>query len=74
MEAFNNRGNAKIALGEHRDAIADYNEAIKINPKDAIAFNNRGKAKLRIGDKEGAVKDFQEANKIDPDMEIPDIE
>ena len=29
-EAYNNRGAAKGKLGQHQEAIADYNKAIKI--------------------------------------------
>ena len=29
---YNNRGAAKAALGRHNDAIADYDEAIRLKP------------------------------------------
>jgi tetratricopeptide (TPR) repeat protein len=34
-------------------AIADYNQAIRIDPEYALAYNNRGNAKDGNGDKEG---------------------
>ena len=33
---------AKAELGNHKDAIADYNQAIALNPQNAEAYNNRG--------------------------------
>src|SRR5207302_10071721 len=42
--AYYNRGNAYAAKGDHAAAIADYDEAIRLEPKSALAFNNRGTA------------------------------
>ena len=49
-DAYNNRGNAKFALGLHRDAIADCDRAIHINPQFAKAYYNRGTAKENLVD------------------------
>ena len=35
----------KAALGRRDDAIADYDEAIRLNPDDALAYYNRGNSK-----------------------------
>jgi lipoprotein NlpI len=59
--AYYNRGNAYAAKGERLPAIADYDEAIKLDPKGAAAFNNRGTAKNESGDLDGAIADFGEA-------------
>ena len=40
--AYNNRGVAYGAKGDRDRAIADYNEAIRLDPKFAMAYNNRG--------------------------------
>ena len=45
-------------------AIADYNQAIKINPNYALAYNNRGNIKRTKGDIDGAIADFDRAIKL----------
>ena len=40
----NNRGNAWREKGEYDKAIADYDQALAINPKFAPAYSNRGLA------------------------------
>src|SRR5229473_2079324 len=41
---FNNRGNAHYGKGEYDRAVADYSEAIRLDPKYAAAYNARGNA------------------------------
>jgi tetratricopeptide (TPR) repeat protein len=45
-------------------AIADYDQAIKLNPKFGLAYKNRGKAKQEKGDLDGAIADFNRAIKL----------
>jgi lipoprotein NlpI len=61
--AYFNRGNAYSAKGENERAIADYDEAIKLDPKNASAYNNRGSAKNDKGENEAALADFNAAIK-----------
>ncbi|MFS8118818.1 MAG: tetratricopeptide repeat protein, partial [Microcoleus sp.] len=42
-------------------AIADFNEALRINPNYALAYANRGNIRAKLGDKEAAIQDFQKA-------------
>ena len=65
-DAYNNRGNAKLALGLHHDAIADCNRAIHINPQHAAAYYNRGTAKLALGLHHDAIADCDRAIHINP--------
>src|SRR5262245_6466774 len=38
--AYHNRGVAYAALGQHERAIQDYDQAIRLNPRNAVAFND----------------------------------
>lgn len=62
--AFYNRGNAYMAKGDAGAAIADYDEALKIDPKNAGALNNRGSARNEKGDVDAAIADFDAALKL----------
>lgn len=42
--AYTNRANAYRAKGDYGRTIADYNDAIRLDPKDAVAYGNRGLA------------------------------
>ncbi|MBR1246084.1 tetratricopeptide repeat protein [Bradyrhizobium sp. AUGA SZCCT0169] len=63
---YNNRAVAYRARGDNHRAIADLNEAIRLDPKLAMAFNNRGAAYNEQGDNERAIADFNEAIRLDP--------
>ena len=65
MNAYNNRGNAWGDEGDLDKAIADYNEAIKLDPKNAYAYNNRGVAWRDKGDLNRAIADYTEAIRLD---------
>ena len=56
----------KYKKGDYQGAIADFNQAIKINPNYAQAYNNRGGIRYELGDKQGAIADFNQAIKINP--------
>jgi lipoprotein NlpI len=47
-------------------AIADYTQAIKIDPNFAVAYSNRGLARAGKGDHGGAVADFNKAIEVNP--------
>jgi tetratricopeptide (TPR) repeat protein len=64
------QGNTDTNAGDHDRAIAAYSEAIRLDPKNAIAFNNRGNAYGKkgwtTGDYDRAVADYSEAIRLDP--------
>ena len=65
-DAYNNRGNAKFALGLHRDAIADCDRAIHLNPQYAAAYYNRGTAKHALGLHHDAIADCDRTIHLNP--------
>jgi len=64
--AYFYRGYARYDLGYEKGAIADYNQAIAINPQYAEAYFQRGIANFRLADTEGAIADFNQAIAINP--------
>src|SRR6266700_4904961 len=68
-EAFNNRGVGYRLKGDYDRAIADYNQAIKLNAKVAIAYNNRGVASDKNGDNDRATMHYDQAIKLKPSAE-----
>ena len=64
--AYNNRGDAWDAKEEYDKAIADYNEAIRLDPKYAVAYNNRGAAWCAKKEYDKAIADYDEAIRLDP--------
>ncbi|MEB3192714.1 MAG: TIR domain-containing protein [Snowella sp.] len=63
-EEWFNSGYNKAQSGDYQGAIADFNQAIKIKPDNALAYYNRGLAKYNLGDKQGAINDFNQAAQL----------
>ncbi len=55
------RGTAQIETGAYADAVADFDEAIRLRPEYGEAFHNRGVAKWRLGKLDSALADFDES-------------
>lgn len=53
-------------LEDYKEAIADYTQAIEIDPNYADAYYNRGIAHRKVGDTQAAIADYTQAIKIDP--------
>jgi Flp pilus assembly protein TadD len=68
--AYINRGNAFIAKGQYDLAIADYTQALHIDPNDASAYNNRGLAYHSKGQDDLAIADYTQALRINPNLEV----
>ena len=64
--AYLNRGNAWYAKKEYDKAIADYDEAIRLDPKHAMAYNSRGNAWHAKKEYDKAIADYDEAIRLDP--------
>jgi tetratricopeptide (TPR) repeat protein len=65
--AYVNRGNAYRHKGDNDHAFADYDEAIRLNPKEANAFMNRGLVYYDKDDYDRAIHDYGEALQINPE-------
>jgi protein O-mannosyl-transferase len=63
---LNNRGVAYDSLGNHTQAIADFDKAIAIKPRFAMAYTNRGSAYDSLGNFTRAIADFDKAIEIKP--------
>ena len=46
--------------------LADYDAAVRLDPKYAFAYNNRGLARQAKGDLDGAIADYDAAVRLDP--------
>jgi tetratricopeptide (TPR) repeat protein len=61
------KAGAKLAqAGNIAGAIAEFDKAIKINPKSSMAYNNRGLMHSKQRDYKGALADYNKAIEIDP--------
>ena len=63
---YYNRGNAYYEKRDYDRAIADFDQAIKLNPNHDLAFYNRGLAFRDKGEIDRAVADFGQAIRLDP--------
>ncbi|GHU52814.1 hypothetical protein FACS1894200_13340 [Spirochaetia bacterium] len=65
--AYNNRGIAYKNKGEYDRAIADYTQAITLDPNYAVAYAGRGIIYDDYkGDYQRAIADYTQALKLDP--------
>ncbi len=59
-------GNVYADLGRKDEAIASYQKAIELDPKDAKAYNNLGIVYDDMGRKDEAIASYQKAIELDP--------
>jgi serine protease Do len=55
---------ALFSINNDRSALADYTQAIQLNPNYAKALANRGITLVRMGDRQGAIADLQQAARL----------
>ncbi|MCC5608565.1 tetratricopeptide repeat protein [Nostoc sp. CHAB 5834] len=56
----------KYETGNYEGAVEDFNQAIELDPKNALAYNKRGDAYYRLGDYEQAQADSSQAISLNP--------
>jgi tetratricopeptide (TPR) repeat protein len=72
--AYHNRGSAHYGKGDFDRSIADYSEAVRLDPKSAsfynksasVYYNGRGATYSDKGDYDRAIADYSEAIRFDP--------
>jgi tetratricopeptide (TPR) repeat protein len=69
-DAYNSRGNRFLEQRLLKMAIADFDEAIRLDPKFTVAYGNRAVAYKMQGDKTKAISDYERfiALSTDPRM------
>ncbi len=67
IKALVARGGALARSGQVDRAIADYDDALRLEPKQPDVLNARGELWLRKGDRPKALLDFSAALKLQPD-------
>ncbi len=64
--AFFDWGNAWFDKEDYDKAIAEYDKAIRLDPKNSACYYNRGLALLRKKEFEKAIRNYDEALSVDP--------
>ena len=58
-DAYNTRGNRYLEQRQLKRAIADFDEAVRLDPKYTVAYGNRAIAYKLQGNKTKAISDFE---------------
>ena len=61
-----NRGNAYFNVRKYEEAVTDYDQAIRLNPKDAAAYFNRGDARYNLRQYREAIADYDQVIRRNP--------
>ncbi len=64
--SFLNRGILYAKQANYKLAMADFDQAVKLEPDNAKSYDNRGHTRLLSGDNRGAIADYDRAVQLDP--------
>src|SRR5262245_53319945 len=67
-KGFYERAREAVAKGEYDQALKDLNEAVRLDPKFALAVGARGGVWHRKGEYGKAMADYDEAIRLDPKL------
>jgi Flp pilus assembly protein TadD len=73
VAAHNNLGNALRDQGDLDGALAEFREAIRLDPKPALPHLNLGCALADRGDWDGALAELREAARLEPKSTLPHL-
>ena len=62
------RGNAYFIKGDYSGAERDYDDATRLNPKNAVAFYNRGNVFNSVGRYDDAIENYDRAIQLEPNF------
>lgn len=68
VEAYINRGRVRGLLDDWDGALADLDQAIKLEPDTAGLYFSRGVARIFLNDGDGALADLDQALALDPNL------
>lgn len=68
-QGFHFRGQLYEMQGRHRQAIADYDAVLKLNPNAVEIYNRRGSEHFKLGHIEASIADFDRAIELNPGQE-----
>ncbi len=63
---WSNRGNARVSQNRLEEAIADYNESVRLAPEATDPYLNRGTALEGLGQFAAAIADYNRVLELDP--------
>lgn len=69
--ALRQRGQLYGVLRKNREALDDYNEALKLAPFNPLFLAERGEILLKLHEEKKAYEDFQQVGSLDPKQAIP---
>ncbi len=67
-DAYRNRGRAEESLNQWDDSLADFNRAMKLDPRDANIFVDIGHFRMSRGDLSDALAEYDRAISLNPNI------